>query len=243
VEAPLPRNGPAAAPEHVLPDSSRTQATPVPVSRAPSFEAALGWRRHAAEAVRLVAIVVAVFIGLRSVIQTFNVDGPSMNPNLRSGQRVLVNKAVYWHVEGTPFEGLIPAHREGSIEYLFGGPQRGDVVIFRPPGESEFDADLIKRVIGLPGDTVSIQTGTLYVNDVAQTEPYVAFAADYTFPAPGRAVIVPSDSYFVLGDNRPVSADSHLGWFVPVEKLVGQAWLTYWPPDQWGLLARGDIGP
>ena len=148
------------------------------------------------------------FLLLRTLIQTFHVDGPSMNPNFETDQRLLVNKVIYWHVEGTPFEGLIPSRPQGSIDYVFGGPNRGDVVIFRPPGPSDFDSDLIKRIIGLPGEAVAIQDGHLFVNSRPIDEPYIAYPADYTYPGPDLEVVVPNDSYFVLGDNRRVSADS-----------------------------------
>jgi signal peptidase I len=188
------------------------------------------------EIARAVAILLAIFIGMRSLIQTFRVDGPSMTPNLETGQRLLVNRVAYLHTDGTPFEGLLPDHRQGSVAYLFGGPRRGDVVVLRPPGESGFDADLVKRIIGLPGDTVAIQDGRVYVNGDELTEPYVRFAADYSYPGEGLAILVPNDSYFVLGDNRPISSDSHLGWLVPADKLVGQAWLSYWPMQRFGLV-------
>jgi signal peptidase I len=115
--------------------------------------------------------------------------------------------------------------------------------MFRPPGESNFESDLIKRIIGLPGDIVSIQAGVVYVNGEPVIEPYVKFPADYTYPGSGTAVLVPNDSYFVLGDNRPVSADSHLGWLVPADKLVGEAWLSYWPIQRWGIVPHLERGP
>ncbi|MBV9896908.1 MAG: signal peptidase I [Chloroflexi bacterium] len=210
----------------------------VPVSQ-PTARSAL--RAHAIEVFNAVAIVVVLAIGLRLIVQTFSVDGPSMRPTFETDQRLLINRAAYWHVDGTPFDGLVPATHQGSVAYVFGGPHRGDVVVFRPPGEAGFQSDLIKRVIGLPGDTVSIQSGQVLVNGQPLVEPYVQFVADYTFPDRDLAVLVPNDSYFVLGDNRPVSVDSHFGWVVPADKLVGEAWISYWPISQLGIVPGGQI--
>ncbi len=244
-----PSHTPAAAAETAQSPDLGAREAPLQVAELDAAARPTGWTgvaatarslwRRASEGLRVAGLMLLVFLLLRTLVQTFHVDGPSMNPNFETDQRLLVNKVIYWHVEGTPFEGLIPSRPQGSIDYLFGGPNRGDVVIFRPPGQSEFDSDLIKRIIGLPGDAVAIQDGQLYINGQAIDEPYIAFRADYTYPGPDLAVVVPNDSYFVLGDNRPVSADSHLGWFVPVEKLVGKAWLSYWPPRDWGLVLSG----
>jgi signal peptidase I len=109
--------------------------------------------------------------------------------------------------------------------------------VFQSPTEP--DKDYIKRVIGLPGDTVLVNAGSVYVNGLRLDEPYIAFPPDYRFPSDGQLIQVPDGSYFVLGDNRPVSVDSHLGWFVPAANLVGRAWLSYWPPQTWGPVASG----
>jgi signal peptidase I len=193
------------------------------------------------ELARLAVLLVAIFIGFRSIAQTFRVDGPSMLPNFQTGQTLIINRMAYWHIEGTPLEGLLPVRPQGSVDYVFGGPRRGDAVVFRPPGGSNFESDLIKRIIGLPGDVVAIEDGRVVVNGQRLEEPYVQFPADYTYPGDDLAVLVPSDSYFVLGDNRPVSADSHLGWLVPADKLVGPAWLSYWPLQLWGLVPHGEV--
>jgi signal peptidase I len=197
--------------------------------------------QKAAELGRLAVVLLAIFIGFRAVVQTFRVDGPSMEPNFQTGQTLIINKLAFWHIDGTPLEGLLPVQPQGSVDYVFGGPRRGDVVVLRPPGESDFTSDLIKRIIGLPGDVVSIQAGVVLVNDQRLEEPYVHFPADYTYPAKDVGVRIPNDSYFVLGDNRPVSSDSHLGWLVPADKLVGPAWLSYWPLNTWGLVPHGDV--
>jgi signal peptidase I len=130
------------------------------------------------------------------------VSGGSMSPSLAAGQLLFVNRAAY----------------------LAGGPRRGDVIVFRHAGMGFEDEYVVKRVIGLPGDLVQVDTGQVIVNGVRLKEPYVADPDDYTYPLTGEPLRVPEGAYFVLGDNRPLSADSHLGWFVFHQDLVGQAW-------------------
>jgi signal peptidase I len=160
--------------------------------------------------VRVLAAVAGLTLLTRGVVQTFHIEGSSMEPNFTSGQRLAVER----------------------LAYLGSGPQRGEVVVFHSPTTP--DEDFIKRVIGLPGDSVLIQNGRVFVNGQALDEPYVRFPADYSYPPDGQPTIVPPDSYFVLGDNRPASFDSHAGWVVRADELVGRAALSIWPPANWG---------
>ena len=169
--------------------------------------------RDTAEAV---IISVLVFVLLQVSTQSYAVEGHSMSPTLTPGSRFLVNKFVYARVDGAPFS------QDG---YIFGGPRRGDVIVFSPPigAETEF----VKRVIGLPGDIVDIVDGEVYVNGVLSTfddEHTSAYAGDYP-------LTVPEDSYFVLGDNRNVSSDSRQWGLVDADDIVGRAWFSYWPPE------------
>jgi signal peptidase I len=172
------------------------------------------------EFLQTVLLMVVLFLGVRGVAQNFRVEGPSMQPTLISGEFLWVNKAAYFEWNG---------------QYILGGPQRGDIAVLRSPDTSE-DIDLIKRVIGLPGDHVRIQRGEVFINGQPLAEPYIRFQASYSYPMNGEDAVVPAGEYFVLGDNRPNSRDSHLGWFVPAENLVGRAWLSYWPPASWGVM-------
>ena len=174
--------------------------------------------RFGTELLQTAALMVLLFLGIRGVVQNFRVEGPSMQPTLYTGQYLWVSKVAYLDVEG---------------HFIFGGPQRGDIAVLRPPDES---VDLIKRVIGLPGDKVLIKNGEVFINDQRLDEPYIHFSAGYSYPIDGKAAIVPEGQYFVLGDNRANSRDSHLGWFVPAENMIGRAWLTYWPPASWGVM-------
>jgi signal peptidase I len=141
-----------------------------------------------------------------------------MQPSLSTGEYVWVNKAAYVEL---------------NSQFVLGGPQRGDIAVVRPPNE---EVNLIKRVIGLPGDRVLIKNGEVFINDQPLDEPYIRFAAGYSYPIDGQPLTVPAGQYFVLGDNRSNSRDSHLGWFVPAENMLGRAWLTYWPPASWGVM-------
>lgn len=193
------------------------------------------------ELLQTVLLTVAIFVGVRTFVQNFRVEGASMEPTLQTGQLLLINKAAYFHVEGTPLAGLLPAPSGGgTTRFLFTGPERGDIVVFQAPPQPE--KDFIKRVIGLPGDTIVIRNGQVFVNGTRLDEPYLHFTATYTYPANGQPFTVPPDRYFVLGDNRPNSSDSHVGWTVPVDYLIGKAWVSYWPIQQVGPLPHATYG-
>ena len=155
-----------------------------------------------------VGLALIIFVVARQTIQTYEVFQTSMEPSFFEGERVVVNKAVYWFHE----------------------PQRGDVVILKAPDGRE--EEFIKRIIGLPGDIVEVIKGAVYVNGVKLDESYVTRSFSYTL---GKEK-VPDDNYFVLGDNRDVSNDSHRGWFMPRENLIGKAWLITWPPTAWEVV-------
>ena len=118
------------------------------------------------------------------------------------------------------------------VAYFFHEPERGDVTIFHPPGNRQ--GDYIKRIIGLPGDTIEIKMGAVYVNDAKLDEPYIKDPPNYTYPL----TKVPENNYFVLGDNRNISNDSHSGWMLPRQNIIGEVWLSIWPLDRWGLVPK-----
>jgi signal peptidase I len=179
-----------------------------------------GLRRHArvlTHAVLAGVVLGAIAFTSGAAAQGFYVDGISMAPSLHTGQLLLVNKASVWGVTSPLPE---------AIEPLFSGPRRGDVVVFQSPTTP--DHNLVKRIIGLPGDTVLIETGTVFVNGTALDEPYLENKATYTYPQNDEPLTVPEGQYFVLGDNRPHSGDSHEGWFVPAENLRGEVLALPW---------------
>ncbi len=159
------------------------------------------------EVVETVVLALLIFLLIRVVIQNFRIEGYSMEPNLHQGQYLIVNKAVYrW---------LHP-------------PQRGDIVVFEYPRAP--DRDFIKRVIGLPGETVEIRNGSIYIDGVPLDEPYLS---EPTHGNMAPRTLGPGE-YFVLGDNRDNSSDSRSWGPLPEKNIIGKAWLSYWPPQLWG---------
>lgn len=183
---------------------------------------------------QVLALSVVLSIAMRPLVGGFRVEGVSMEPTLQVGQALVVNRAAYLHSELPLVMALLPTTARGSTHYLFGDPQRGDIVVFRAPDRPE--STYVKRLIGLPGETVLIQDGHVFIDGQALEEPYVHVWATDDYPPDGTPQSVPSNNYFVLGDNRSDSLDSRLGWFVPAEDLVGRAWIRYWPPTEVGLL-------
>ena len=152
----------------------------------------------------LIALLINVFLG-----QATRVDGQSMEPGLHTNERLVVEK----------------------LSYRLHGPQRFDVVVIRVP--SQGDELLIKRVIGLPGETVEVRDGAVYINGAALEEPFVE---QTTYPGRNAKVTVPPLYVLVMGDNRTHSNDSRSFGPVPIDNIVGRAWLAYWPLEAAGLV-------
>ncbi len=185
------------------------------------------------EILETLLLTLIIFILVRSVIQNFKVEGESMEPSLHDGQYLFVNKAVYFRYDVNWTSHLFG--NKGSdpqMVSLFHPPQRGDIIVFQYPLDTS--KDYIKRVIGLPGESVQIKKKDgVYVNGKKLDEPYIKELADYPDTNP---VTVPPNSVFVLGDNRNNSSDSHIWGFVPYENIIGKAWLCYWPTQYWGFI-------
>jgi signal peptidase I len=162
------------------------------------------WTRDLAVALGL-ALVIIIFL-----YQPVKVEGTSMAPLLSDQERIFINKFVY------RFEPI----------------ERGDVVVFWYPLDRS--KSFIKRVVGLPGETVEIRSGRLYVNNVELAEPYVP--ASYLDASKYPAMIIPSDEYFVMGDHRDSSNDSRVFGPVPRPFIYGKAVFAYWPVDHFGSL-------
>jgi signal peptidase I len=203
-----------------------------------------GRNRHPfREIVETVLVTLLIFLLVRAVIQNFKVEGDSMLPTLHSDQYLLVNKGLYFRYDANFLSRLFDASKPADWHYLFHGPQRGDIVVFESPVEPK---DFIKRVIAVEGERVEVKPDLsgadlpgadcgdcgVYVNGIQLDEPYVKSNADYTV----EPIVVPPGSVFVLGDNRRNSSDSHVWGPLEVDKIVGVAFLAYWPTDQWGLL-------
>jgi signal peptidase I len=158
------------------------------------------------ELLETAVLTVAIFLVVRVALQNFKVEGESMNPNLQNGEYILVNK----------------------VDYMLHSPQRGDIVVFRAVNAGQPDKDFIKRVIGLPGETVEVKDGKVFINGKALNEPYELQTPVYTFPK----TTIPPNNYFVLGDNRNNSQDSHIWKWLQRKYIVGKAWISYWPPSE-----------
>ncbi|MGH2461982.1 MAG: signal peptidase I [Chloroflexota bacterium] len=175
-------------------------------------------------------LTVVIFLIVQAIVKNFKVEGTSMEPTLHNNEFLLVDRAVYWSVSQGAAQVVVPSAKspDGSSQvFVFHGPQRGDIIVFKYPRDTS--RDFIKRVIGLPGDVVAIHNQHVYVNGHALAEPYIMAAPDYSMPP----VQVPSGQYFVLGDNRNDSSDSHVWGTVPAYDIIGQAWVSYWPLGDW----------
>ena len=156
-----------------------------------------------------IAVVLAFFIRY-FIVELYLVDGPSMRPTLQSAERLVVNKFIY----------------------RFRPPERGEILVFRYPRDPS--RDFIKRVIAVPGDTIEIRDGRVYVNAALLNEPYILSKTRGNYPL----ATVPDEHIFVMGDNRNNSEDSRFAdvGFVPFDLIKGKAMLVFWPVSQFKTL-------
>ena len=158
-----------------------------------------------------------------------------MKPALQDKQYLLANKVLYYHLDKARLARWLPFidSDEKSFLYPFHPPSRGEVVVFRYPGDES--RHFVKRVIGVPGDKVQIHGGKVYLNNTELREPYVVGSSNCFHPKICQSWLNDGE-YFVLGDNRQASNDSRDWGPVPMENVVGRAWVTYWPFSEAGLL-------
>lgn len=170
----------------------------------------------------LLAMVIRAF-----VVQAFKIPTGSMRMTLIEEDIILVNKFIYG--AKVPFTDLrLPKVRD---------PQRGDVIVFIYPEDRK--KDFIKRLVGLPGETIEIRNGSIYVNGVACDNPLISNRFYYnrgSYGMENQMIVVPKDSFFVLGDNSRSSQDSRYWGFVPRNNILGKAFLIYWPLNRIHLI-------
>ena len=163
------------------------------------------------EIVETLLLTMFIFWIVNTATGRFRIEGYSMLPTLQEGEYVIIDK----------------------LSYYLSDPERGDVIVLHFPNDRS--RDFIKRVMGVPGDHIEIGDGQVRINGTVLDEPYIN--AD---PSYNGTWDVPEDSYFVLGDNRNNSSDSHNWSFLPRDDVVGKAWVIYWGPENWGLVAHYD---
>jgi signal peptidase I len=159
------------------------------------------------EIVETLLLTLFIFWIVNTVTGRFRIEGSSMMPTLKEGEMVIINKLSYYLDE----------------------PERGDIIVLHFPNDRS--REFIKRLVGVPGDHIEVADGVVSVNGITLDEPYINEEPAYV-----GSWEVPEGQYFVLGDNRNNSSDSHIWSFLPREDIVGKAWVIYWGPEDWGLV-------
>ncbi len=189
--------------------SHEMTVVPTPPAEAPAA-AGLQHPNMLRDLIETMVLVAIAFLVVNALIGRFRIEQVSMQPNLHEGEYVIVDK----------------------VSYAFRQPERGEIVVLKNPNPGQ--PDLIKRIIGLPGETISVRGGQVFVNGQPLTEPYIKQPMVSDFPAKQ----LPAGQYFVMGDNRNNSEDSRVFGARPVSDIVGRAWIIYWPPADWQVLSR-----
>lgn len=172
-------------------------------------------RHFLREAAETLIFVLVVYVLVELAAPRFLVEGPSMQPTFWTDQRLIISR----------------------IHYLLGEPERGDIVVFNAPGSRIGDPPLIKRAVGLPGDTVEIRDTQVYINGQMLNESYINEPCQQS-RCPDKTWTLASDEYFVMGDNRNHSRDSRAFDAIKRNQIIGEAFLRYWPPQDWAYLER-----
>jgi signal peptidase I len=182
---------------------------PTPPAEAPAA-AGLQHPNMLRDIVETMVLVAIAFLVVNALIGRFRIEQVSMLPNLHEGEYVIVDK----------------------VSYAFRQPERGEIIVLRNPNPGQ--PDLIKRVIGLPGEMIEVRGGQVYIDGQPLTEPYIA----QPMGREQTPITLQAGQYFVMGDNRGNSSDSREFGARPADDIVGRAWIIYWPPSDWQVLAR-----
>ena len=186
---------------------SGNQQTRTPSVLQPGKPVAERHSRLLREAIETILLTLLVFAVVKVTVQPYHIEGPSMEPGLYTNQVVLVNQ----------------------LAYRFGAPERGDVIVFHPPNDPS--EQYIKRVIAVPGDTVTVTATDIYVDNVKLKESYTFPLAPGEFGSPTilNNIKLKAGQYFVLGDHRDNSTDSRVFGPVPAQNVIGKAEFVFWP--------------
>jgi signal peptidase I len=167
------------------------------------------------EVVETILFVAIVYVLVELAAPRFLVEGPSMQPTFHDYQRLIISR----------------------INYLIGEPERGDIVVFNAPGSRAGDPPLIKRAIGLPGDTVEIRETQVYINGTLLDQPFINEPCEPS-KCPNNTWALGPEEYFVMGDNRNHSRDSRIFGPIRRDNIIGEALIRYWPPEDWAFLEK-----
>ncbi len=241
-DRPIEHRTPVSAPANREPDAEAApddRSVPDPSLTTESSKKQTSMVREIIETLLLALII---FVAVRAVVINFRVDGLSMTPSLQNNEMVLVNRNVYFNFDKWALVDWLPGvdHAEAATVYPFHPPERGDIIVFNAPVASA-SKPYIKRVIGLPGETVTAHGGHVYIDGQMIDEPYLKGETTYC-----RAnqdcppVTVPEGHLFVMGDNRDNSSDSRAFGVIDVDSIIGKAWVTYWPFDAFGFVPHYD---
>lgn len=198
------------------------------------------------EIIETLLLALLIFVAVRAVVLNFRVDGHSMDHSLQNNEMLLVNRNAYFALDQGKWFGWIPGTDFDTDDAWrpFGTPERGDIIVLTPPSDqASADKPYIKRVIGIEGDSLEVRENVVYIDGTRITEPYLdegiampcGWRAEYCGP-----IEIPEGYVYVMGDNRDNSEDSRYFGLVPIENIIGKAWITYWPLDEVDVVPHYD---
>jgi signal peptidase I len=172
-----------------------------------------------------VLLALVALLVLQGTVRNFKVEGSSMSPTLQGGQYLVVDQVSYFKLDVERLARIVPFWDASGTDpkFAFDPPTRGEIIVFRYPEDPA--KDFVKRVVGLPGETVAVRSGTVYIDGEALREPYL----QRSDRSSARELTLGAKEYYVIGDNRRNSNDSRSWGVVPEDNIVGRVFLVYWP--------------
>ncbi len=181
--------------------------------------------RLAREILEAVLLALIALVVLQGTVRNFKVEGSSMSPTLAGGQYLVVDQVSYFKLDVERLSRIVPFWDAAGSDpkFAFDPPTRGEIIVFRFPEDPT--KDFVKRVVGLPGETVEVRSGTVHIDGTPLREPYL----ERVDRSSARRLALREKEYYVIGDNRRNSNDSRAWGVVPEANIVGRVWLIYWP--------------